>query len=233
MDIQIIKTATGFAVKFPFILKNAFRDTFKSAKWNSVAKQWEVGSRSGKRLEQWVATVKAENTVEKLEASDEKEMSENELAALKNKLQRIAYGIDSAKKLRDEAEENKAEAALIVEKITAMEAELAEIAQQRQAIEDALQADRAKIEKMVSAVVDIAEIRRVTQEMKRHWRPTAAEHDRFNKSQARMVEIKHELAAANLRSELVNNAVGVNFNRPDRDSADLDTALTFQVLEEE
>lgn len=49
--INISKIENGFAIKFPFDLKDNFRSNFKSAKWNAAEKQWEVGSRSGKKLD--------------------------------------------------------------------------------------------------------------------------------------------------------------------------------------
>ena len=41
-------------VSFPFDLKDSFKNTFPSAKWNPVDKQWTVGKRVRKRLDQWV-----------------------------------------------------------------------------------------------------------------------------------------------------------------------------------
>jgi hypothetical protein len=45
-SIEIIKLENGWAVKFPYDLKDDFRRLFKSAKWNSEQKRWELGKNS-------------------------------------------------------------------------------------------------------------------------------------------------------------------------------------------
>lgn len=52
--IEIIEQADGrLAVKFPFGLKDNFKGTFPSARWDSDARLWSVGKRVRKRLDAW------------------------------------------------------------------------------------------------------------------------------------------------------------------------------------
>lgn len=58
MNISYERNESGFDVKFPFELKESFKDIFKSAKWNSTNHCWEIGVRSEKKLLQWISEVK-------------------------------------------------------------------------------------------------------------------------------------------------------------------------------
>ena len=69
--IEIKKKGNGFAIKFPFALKDAFRASFKSAKWNPDEKQWEVGTDGEARLRQWAEA--AREAAEDIAAGDEAE----------------------------------------------------------------------------------------------------------------------------------------------------------------
>ena len=55
--MEFVKTTSGTAAKFPYEFKDAFRTAVPNAKWNASAKQWEVGSRSVLRLQEWLAEI--------------------------------------------------------------------------------------------------------------------------------------------------------------------------------
>jgi hypothetical protein len=85
--MNIVKTEVGFAIHFPFALKDSFRKVFPSAKWNLALKRWEMGPRSEKRLRQWAAEVSP--VVTELASLDEKELTEKEIAEINEQVKKI------------------------------------------------------------------------------------------------------------------------------------------------
>lgn len=72
----------GWAVAIPVaseFLRESFKKTFKTGKWDSENKLWCVGIRSKKRLEQWVETMNAEGVIEAETELREAELSVSEL----------------------------------------------------------------------------------------------------------------------------------------------------------
>lgn len=54
----VVNTAGGkWGVKFAFELKDSFKETFPSARWNQDERQWEVGTRSKQRLDDWLEVI--------------------------------------------------------------------------------------------------------------------------------------------------------------------------------
>ncbi len=60
----------GFAIKIIYEMKDDFKESFPSAKWNSDEKVWEVGPRSGSRLEAW-RDANAENYLTIIQQNEE------------------------------------------------------------------------------------------------------------------------------------------------------------------
>lgn len=81
------KTATGFSVTVPFPLKNAFKSVFKTAKWNRLNKEWEVGPRSLKKLQKFASELQISDVSETLEISDQIFESEKDLEEIREKIQ--------------------------------------------------------------------------------------------------------------------------------------------------
>lgn len=207
--MQIIKTTAGFAIKLPYALKDTFRAAFPSAKWNATEKQWEVGSRSGKRLEQFIA--EAGSTAEALQVNEETLMSDSEL-------QNIRLSLNSVKSQLKAIEEIRAEAKAAADLLAAAKAELASTTAEVAAANAALVEEKAQVEALLAGVVDMPAIRKAAAIMSANMVP--ADRNKKAAFEAAREEVKVQrdrLAAAGFRCSAIGQLAGANVNRPDRD----------------
>ncbi len=232
-EIKLIKLAKGFAVKFPFDLKDKFREAFRSAKWNPSEKQWEVGPRSKTRLEQWIAEVNDSGAVEAILARDERDMTTEEVKEFRAQLDEINGRIGSVEAALEVIEANKRETGELLLKIVRMGSKLDEISKQRRVAQEAADKIKEDINAEVSKVVNLGEINHARNEMLKNWRPKADAKGKFNEMQANLKENLAKLNEAGLHSKELWLAVVANHNRPDRDKSDLRLPLTFEIKEED
>lgn len=93
MKLSSIKIDSGFVVSVPYELKDDFKAHFKTAKWSPTQKQWCVGPRSGKKLQQWIDHININFSDEVLEEFDARSMTEKEIEQLNLNIQSINYEI--------------------------------------------------------------------------------------------------------------------------------------------
>jgi hypothetical protein len=218
--ITISKTESGFAIKFPFDLKDNFRENFKSAKWNASAKQWEVGSRSGKKLEQWAQTAQASLPSAEQEAEfEERAMLEKELEALNEAVLRIANEL--ARKTRElkDVETLKAE---IAESKALLNSKTEALAKAEKAVEDAKLEAEIEADKIYSAlneVISIEEAKRLGAAMSRvHKNVDRVSKEKFEDARSKVKEMRDALKLAGLRCYAIDFIASANVNRADRDN---------------
>lgn len=154
--MEIIRIETGFAIKLPFDLKDSFRATFPSAKWNPSSKQWEVGPRSGKRLRQWA--VAAADVAQAIEERDQQELTAAELEQLRSEL------VELERKVRDTIASRVAIAQLASE-IQAAGEKLNAVRAEVKAAEDAANAEKQRVDGLLAGVIDLPGIKRSTDKM--------------------------------------------------------------------
>lgn len=230
---QFIKTTEGAAAKFPFELKDAFRKAFPSAKWNSFAKQWEVGSKSVKRLQQWIAEVDASGVEAELAARDEADMSEKEVAALAADIAAVRREIDAARAAAVAADEARARAEELRAQLAAARAELEAAKAEKATAEAAAEAVAQDVEARVAHIATRARIDALRGEMKRNWIPKAYAKPLFEDAQSKLRQIFRDLREAGVECEAARLAANANFNRKDRDLRDLSIAIEFEAAEQE
>lgn len=229
-NIELVKTGKGAAVQFPFELKAQFRKAFPSAKWNAAQKRWEVGSRSVKRLQQWIDEVNASGVVDEIASRDEADMSERELEDLRGTISSIKSRIAQQRADAANLEDTRAEIAKGKAELDQKRDELADIKSQRDAAAAAVEAERRDVHAIVSDVVDIEEIEGARREMRKMmpiakaWAST-----KYGEAEKRLSDIRDRLEAAGIESEAVNRAIGANKNRYDRDFDDLFGPLDFNA----
>lgn len=222
MLITISKIENGFAIKFPFELKDNFRSNFKSAKWNASAKKWEVGSRSGKKLEEWAQTAQASLPTAEQEAEfEERAMLEKELEALNEAALRIANEL--ARKTRElkDVEILKAE---IAESKALLDSKTEALATAEKAVEDAKLEAEIEADKIYSAlneVISIEEAKRLGAAMSRvHKNVDRVSKEKFEDARIEVREMRDLLRLAGLRCYAIDFIASSNFNRSDRDNPD-------------
>ena len=232
MTHQISKTdiSSGAAVKFPFELKDDFRAAFKSAKWNAQAKQWEVGSRSVKRLDQWIEQVQGSGVIDALNAHDEADLQEKEIQDLQNALEDIKKNITVELSRKDTADARKAKFEALRDELEAKRDELAVAAKASAEAYFEAQEVAQDIEQRVSHIATVAQIDSLRIQMKKNFIPKAYASAPFNEAQSKLREIQENFEEIGVRSRALDAAVSANKNRRDRDYACLSADIEFVAI---
>jgi hypothetical protein len=211
--ITIEKTESGFSVKFPFELKDSFRELFPSAKWDSFGKKWTVGPRSGKRLEAWKAESEqtAETVIAANEAKSELELTENEIASLKLTLSSLSKSTSEIQAMRLQAQESKA--LLDSLKTAVNEAEITKQNEQAR-----LEQEKQEALQMIGKIIDLPACRNAAATMARNMVPAdRTKKALFNDAQETISKAYRQLKEVGLRVEAISFLHYANVNRPDRD----------------
>lgn len=230
--MAIIKTKLekGFSVKFPFELKDSFRGTFKTAKWNPCEKVWVVGPRSEKRLDQWISESEAlcAEFEKAKEENDSHALTENELIVVKHELAQFKLKIEELNKTNERLTESRLLISSIREEIKIAKAEFDEktkIQKEHQAI---LQAEFDK-------VCDLRTILDAQSDMQSAYNKIGAIHRRkYKTAQETIIEQHDRLEKVSMRSLGLAELGAMSFNRPDRDvprDITLSQILTFRKYE--
>ncbi len=225
--IELIKTSSGAAAQFPFELKDAFRKAFPSAKWNASAKQWEVGSRSVTRLEQWIDEVKKSGIIEEMNSLEEADIAERELNDLAAAVASIRASIDAAHVSKERADERKAQSQELSEKLEGMKSDLEAAKAKKQASEEAAEAAAQDVEARIAHITTPAQINALRATMKKNFIPKSYATGPFNEAQSKLRAIRDELEEAGIECRAVSLAVSANKNRRDRDYNDLLVDIEF------
>lgn len=225
------------AVSFPFALKDDFRSKFPSAKWDASRKEWVVGSRSVKRLDQWIEEINKSEVLDDLNAMEEQELSAKELSETQSALEKIKTDI---RKKRGEIENLDAAIAKKkeAEKLIVEQKEvLAAVAKQVQVRNDEAETKKAAIKEKLEGIIDFDVINDAISTMKRyHNQVGSPASGQFRDAQEDIKEEIDTLRAAGLESVGLNKLYKINFNRPDRDKVGIvtmDDILTVKKYEEE
>ena len=207
--IQITPSLTGFAISFDYALKDNFKAAFPSAKWDAASRRWIVGPRSEKRLRAWAEAAKgaqeaAQEAAAVEEASTELHDAERKLVLIEEERRKWISkhaSLVSIKSLLSEKREEIASAAQACSKAKA-----------------AADAERAEVIRILSDLVDMAEINDALKQMGR-WQKAAGStaKTQYNQAQRVIIKARDTLADAGLASRGLNWLAEANFNRPHRD----------------
>lgn len=207
--MEIRKIETGFAIKFPFALKDAFRATFPSAKWDALTKEWTVGPRSGKRLEAWAA--EAQQAAADIAAREEAELAQAELT-------QIRADIEAARQQARTAAEYRAELQATRAALEAAQAELAQANAQAAAAKAETRKEQDQIVALLKTHIDLPSITAAKKEMEQNMAPgDRVKKQRFEEAREVIKAERDKLAAAGLRLQALSELASANINRPDRD----------------
>lgn len=209
MTITVTPTAAGFAVKFPFALKDQFKRVFPSARWDGDGRAWIVGPRSKARLEQWVAA--AGEAAQAADAAETAALTEAELAEVRAQLTT----------LRSEIESVRCGERALTRTRELLDAERAKLADAQAEAEEAKRARKAAFagaKALLSGVIDIDAVIALARTMAANHKPADRQAKaRFSEAQDACVVQRDRLRAAGFESRGLNFLVRANINRPDRD----------------
>jgi DNA repair exonuclease SbcCD ATPase subunit len=216
MEIRIVKTTQGFSISFPFELKDSFRQTFPTARWNKVSRSWETGPRSESRLQQWAQECRS--AVDQLSQIEELEMKAEELEKLRAQIAEVSreitaklQTIESKEALTQKLQQTAIELIASRDKLEKVESRLR---QARSAQSDALKSVHAALE----GIVDFEELKSACEMMSRwHRQVGATAREKFEEGQQTLLDIQEALSEAGWQNDGVDYMCAANFNRPDRD----------------
>lgn len=216
--IQAEKIDSGFAVKCPFDLKDQFRKNFPSAKWNSTHRRWEVGPRSGKRLEQWVAEVNGSGVIEEIEHRDEVELQEQELRDLRTQLASLKSNIHRQAELATSAVDIKTVLSQARSDLESAKTELRTVSERAKAAEKAAQSERETVTALLNQTLNLDAVLDAQKTMARYADQVGARaRQEYDRAQAVIAAEHNKLKKAGFRSAGLGALASANFNRPDRD----------------
>ncbi|ENX58813.1 MULTISPECIES: hypothetical protein [Acinetobacter] len=224
MTIEVKKIESGYAVKFPFELKDNFKSVFKTAKWNPIAKQWEVGPRSFKKLTEW--TESAEQVDAEIEKSKEVEEAEADLFSAKAELETIKNSITAKRKTHQEWQVILDELKTVKESIEIAKAD-------RKAEEDEILKTRSQIQNFLNGVIDFDRIQKAKSEMSNLHRKVG-ERAKFDAQRSIIKEECEKLRNVGFISPALEYLASINYNRPDRDRiSDCPDVLNIRPLKQD
>lgn len=232
--IKVEKIQTGYAISFPFELKDNFKSVFKTAKWNSFDKRWEVGVRSKSKLDQWIKAVEESNILESLENIDSATLEIDKYETLKKELEIIKQVIDEKCKVIKKSGEIEEKLKKILVELEANRAKFNEI--QAQALEayNKKAAIKNDIIKFLEGIVDFDKVKDAQLCM-----INAIYYGKkrdFNNAQEIISSEYKKLKSAGYISKGLRDLVIANYNRPDRDhpkDVSYDNILDIFKIEED
>jgi chromosome segregation ATPase len=168
--MQILNLSNGgYAIKFPFALKDSFRQAFPSAKWNPDLKQWEVGSRSKTRLEEWVKLVSESGIEEQLNVKEELSLADSEITNLKEHIKSIQLSIKEYENMKS----------LLITSLKALDEkkeEIKTVSHQAKLDKDATKKLKDELISKLSEIVDLKKIYAASEQMA-IWHKGDMNHD--------------------------------------------------------
>lgn len=211
--VVITSLASGFAISFPFSWKNKFRESFPTAKWNPAEKRWEVGPRSGKRLEQWVEVMRP--LMDADAAAEQAEFDTVELERLREYAARLRREIEAVRGDAAHAAEVAAALQRERENVEALRAELSAAKQETARL-------AAQVTEALERAIDLSAVREAHREMCRWYGCVGAQaRERWDAAQEVLRAAEATLAGLGIASRGISKLAHLNFNRPDRDRPNL------------
>lgn len=209
MSIIITKTENGYDVQFPFALKDAFKASFPSARWNALQKVWQCGPRSGNRLALWAEA--AGEAAEAIADAEEADFTLEEVARVRAEMTELRDKIEQARAATGKASE--------VRKLLEQErAALQTVRSEKIAAQAEKAAGEANLKLLLSGVVNMAAVEEAMSVMARtHNQVGATARGQFEAAQATIRKERDALRAAGFNSAGLAWLASASFNRPDRD----------------
>ena len=213
MDVTVTPIAGGFAIRPPYALKDQFREAFPSAKWNPAEKRWEVGPRSGKRLEQWVEVMRP--LMDADAAAERAEFDTVELERLREYAERLRREIEAARGDAAHAAEVAAALKHERERVDALKAELSAAKQEAANL-------AAQVKEALDGAIDMSAVREAHREMCRWYGCVGADaHEHWDAAQGVIRAAEAALEGLGIASKGISKLARLNLNRPDRDRPNL------------
>jgi hypothetical protein len=239
-QFSIVKEANGYAVKFPKILLQQFKDNFRGATWRNESKTWLIGSRSEKKFNLWAKEVESvliesekSETIETQEDIDNflKNMIGDKLKIISDQIEKISNNwmlddeLQSKKddlkhlendmnRLKSSLEKRLVSKKLLLEKTNVIE----KLNIERNSLKAQLNAELLEIKKLVDKAVDIVFVEEQHSILRKNFgKIGSAISHQFRTAQNKLKEQQDILHSIGLHSVGLSEMISMNMNRPDRD----------------
>lgn len=216
-ELEYTKNDAGFLVTVPFYLKDDFKSVFKTAKWDSTKKKWQVGTRAEKRLKGFFENLE-KVSAELKAANDEFESKELTLEEIKKAEDSLAAILKEKREATAELQEmieSKEAIESCLEKIEKTKNEVAIIeGKKKEAFEEAY--------KMISQIIDFNKISSAQSAMGSYRNRSNYYNFRNEFDEHHMIVIREnqKLENAGLSSDVLNRFCAINYNRAGRNDRD-------------
>ena len=217
MAITFIQTDEGFNVQVPYEIKDDFKRVFRTAKWNSFKKVWQVGKTARKKLEQFNETFneKVEEIEQQAELDDQILLTEKEIETINVSLSETIERLGSVSGKIEKLEN-------IKRLLDAKKLELDELkikVDEQNAISET---ELSELQNKVFGIISVDRILGAWNEMRINSRQlTSYNKDKFHTAQNIIIEENKLLEEIGLTSSILDIAGSLNWNRShgnDRDS---------------
>lgn len=124
--MKIQETSTHLKVSIAYALKDQFRSTFKTAKWDSSSKTWDIANNTANKnkLAKFQEVLNSTNAEDVVNLNTEVEMTEYEVKKLNEELKSLVDGLASAETLHSKHDKLKAKLEALAPKIAQATAQL-------------------------------------------------------------------------------------------------------------
>lgn len=224
----------GYSVKVPFELKDAFKAVFKTAKKDeeSTEWRWQVGPRSLKKLEQFIADTEAEVAAiaAQKQAQEEQDSIEYDIAKLRVELQKIQTEtaaklaeLKEAKELQNQLEQAKAALQVSTEGLDSVAKELA-------TEKEKIAVHKNDLKELLKSVIDIDRVFALKRILESNHDPKNRDKkERFKNAQNELKQMINALEKVNLTSLGINQLYYANVNRPDQNVRNINNDAIFNI----
>jgi chromosome segregation ATPase len=224
----------GAAVRFHPSIKDEllpeFKRRFKSAKWDSVNQRWKVGQRVVSRLKSYVEEIEgvAQKLLEDQIEEETMRLSEEEVQEIRQQVDLSRQKVNKMVKRRNSLEDSK----------RALEEKKNELESLKQELDDQKR-EYANLKQHVYSILEengfnIGKIKQLQEDMRRTYNGLSKDKKKFHAAQNDLEKISDVLEHHGLKSVGVNELIGMNHNRPDRDKpweVTEDDIMKIRVLE--
>lgn len=228
--MKIEQRGSELHVEFPIQLKDSFKATFRTAKWNSGSRTWYVSSRSRAKLEAWIKAAEESGALMTAEEFDAMEVTERDLERMTTDLAALKRSLDVERKRFAGIEEKRKANAEMLQHLSSLRADLDLAAAQTKAAAEAEKAETASIETVVASIINLSSIRSAHSQMIREAKQgaTSKGKDRFDAHAEVIWTALCKLRENGIDSEQMRILANANYNRKHKDLGDWDSAITFQ-----
>lgn len=213
------KNELGYLVKVSYELKDIFKSHFKTAKWNSEQKMWQIGSRSLKKWELFCEQTKIQQ--QQIDEINEEEFNQNELENLKKSLENINTKINDKKYQFKKSEDFLFELQKVKDEISSKKQELIKAEEQLKLKLEEENNEKKEIHALISKVCNINIVKSASDQLAHAF--NLIKHNRkqarfkFDEAAEIISKERSKLKDAGYKILAIEQLSYANFNKPNRD----------------